>query len=165
MNYYEVLAFLCMLLWVIKIATVQVIIIIIIIISHFGNSVTVKLPARFSWSQVLSYPPPHFSPHLVPHCCCWQQLKVEPSSLNIHEAITLTQSCAFFLYKMRPNSWQIKCVTRENCHEMKVIQVCFEFFASFSVKSQQSQEIVLSNNPFEQSFQLICAVLSKTHEI
>lgn len=57
MNYYQVLAFLCMLLWVIKIATVQVIIIIIIIISHFGNSVTVKLPARFSWSQVLSYPP------------------------------------------------------------------------------------------------------------
>lgn len=46
-----------------------------------------------------------------------------------------------------------------------MIQVCFLFFASFSVKSQQSQEIVLSNIPFEQSFQLICAVLSKTREI
>lgn len=46
MNYYQVLAFHCMILKVIKIATVQVII--IIVISHFGNSVTVKLPAGFS---------------------------------------------------------------------------------------------------------------------
>lgn len=134
--------------------------------SYFWISDRQTSRTGFSYRLVLGHPTVI---SLDPHRYCWQQLKVEPSSLNIHEAITLTQSCAYSLYKTGQNSCQMKCTTEEKngCEMKRWTEKDSTVSCPFPVASKR-------NNPsrlccpmfsFNRVFKWICAVLSETNEI